>query len=516
MFKITDWAYAATNNGGLETKSASRYALMLAYTLYIILLGLIITLSILEPQHNLFAWQMAIGTVLGTITLLAAFYLWDRIHHKRTKQNTFVYLALFSLYGILLYVFSCIGRNSVDSLVDYAHLWNAALELSEGRDLTNTFYFMTYANNIKPMLYLSSLFRFAKLLHLRDPFYLILFISVLEVLSAVWGATVLAGNTPAERAEYRLPILLMFVFTLPIWANVQAFYTDSMSFATSVVALALFKLSLEATSIRKALLLSALSGVLTGLGMTVKITVLIPVIGGFILFCFSRRSIRYWKLAAIFILCVIATYELTSLYAGNYAIWGTAKETSEPIIDWIALGMKGNGNYESNLEYFQYVITLPSKREKAQYTLQYIWNNRSDFWNLTHLAQKFRCNFASGNLGAKDYTFKFVKAHNPLWELFSPWGKYYWRTSQLCFCYIFSIYTVYLLGAIISLYRLYQKKRLSSMKIVADLSMLGLIIFLMIWEANNRQLYNQIPIILLGAVLNIRLILTHPSRPFCR
>lgn len=500
----------------ITKRRLSQYFLILAYVLFIILTGIIIILSITGPQHNLFAWQMAIGTVLGTITLLAAFYLWDRILCRKRRQNTFVYLALFSLYGILLYVLSCIGRNSVGSLVDYAHLWNAALELSEGKDLTAEFYFATYANNIKPMLYLSALFRFARLLHLNDPFYLILFVSVLEVLSAVWGATVLAGNTPAERAEYRLPILLMFVFTLPIWANVQAFYTDSMSFATSVVALALFKLSLEATSMRKALLLSALSGVLTRLGMTVKITVLIPLIAGFLLFCFFRRSIRSWKLAAMFILCAIAAYGLTSLYAGNYAIWETAKETSEPIIDWIALGMKGDGSYGNNMEYIQYVITLPSKQEKTQYTLQYIWNNRSDFWNLTHLVQKFRCNFASGNLGTKDYTFDSVRAHNPLWELFSPWGKYYWRTSQLCFCYIFSIYNVYLLGAIISLYRLFQKQRLSSMKIIADLSMLGLIIFLMIWEANNRQLYNQVPIILLGAVLNIRLILTLPSRPFCR
>lgn len=373
---------------------------------------------------------------------------------------------------------------------------------------------MTYANNIKPMLYLSALFRAARVLHIRDPFYLVLFISVLEVLGAVWSATVLAGNSPAERAEYRLPILLMFVFTLPIWANVQAFYTDSMSFVTSVIALALFKLCLETPSVPKAALLSALAGALTGLGMTVKITVLIPIIAGFILFCFSSPSARSLRSAAIFMLYAIAIYELSSLYAGNFAIWETAKETSEPIIDWIALGMKGDGSYISNKDYSQYVLTLSSKQEKTQYTLQYIWNNRSDFWNLTHLAQKIRCNFASGNLGTKDFTFNAINEHNFLWECFSPWGKYYWRTSQMCFCYISSIYTVYLLGAIVSLHRLYRKKKLSSMKIIADLSMLGLIIFLMIWEANNRQLYNQVPVILLGAALNIRLLLSLPIFQF--
>lgn len=136
MFNITDRAWAATNSNGPEANSASRYMLMLAYTLFIILLGLILILSITGPQHNLLAWQMAIGTVLGTITLLTAFYLWkkiqsNRIHCKKRGHGTFLHMALLSLYGISLYAISCIGRNAVGSFVDYAQIWNAALELSE-------------------------------------------------------------------------------------------------------------------------------------------------------------------------------------------------------------------------------------------------------------------------------------------------------------------------------------------------------------------------------------------------
>ncbi len=36
------------------------------YILQIVVLGLIIILSVTGPQNNLFPWQMAIGTVLGT------------------------------------------------------------------------------------------------------------------------------------------------------------------------------------------------------------------------------------------------------------------------------------------------------------------------------------------------------------------------------------------------------------------------------------------------------------------
>lgn len=113
-------------------------------------------------------------------------------------------------------------------------------------------------------------------------------------------------------------------------------------------------------------------------------------------------------------------------------------------------------------------------------------------------------------MGTKDFTYCALREHNPIWELFSPWGKYYWRTSQLCFCYLFSIYVCYLLGAVKTFYRILKKKAVPAVKAVADLALLGNMIFLMIWEANNRQLYNQIPVILLGGALNILYVV----RPF--
>lgn len=53
-----------------------------------------------------------------------------------------------------------------------------------------------------------------------------------------------------------------------------------------------------------------------------------------------------------------------------------------------------------------------------------------------------------------------------------------------------------------------KKREIHGVKAVADLSLLGIILFLMVWEANNRQLYNQLPVIILGAVLNIRLLVS--------
>lgn len=303
--------------------------------------------------------------------------------------------------------------------------------------------------------------------------------------------------------KYCIPVLLFFIMTLPIWANVQAFYTDGMSFAIGIVVLALLKSALLSCSKAKAGMLLGLAGLLAGIGMAVKVTIAIPLIAGFIVFVYCGQLKKGWILVC-FLTVSLGTYGMTTLWAENYEIWEEAQETCEPVIDWIALGMKGDGSYGSNLEYIYYVSNLPSKAEKAKYTRAYIWENRREFWNVSHLIQKLRCNFASGNFGTKDYTYYTVRENNVIWELFSPWGKYYWRTSQICFCYIFAVYATYLAGAVCTLSDLIKKREISAVKMIADLALLGNIVFLMIWEANNRQLYNQIPIILVGGVWNAR------------
>lgn len=474
-----------------------------AYSLLIAALGLILFLSLTKPQHNLFPWQMAIGTFLGFFVLIAAFFIWNRQKKPRIAEDKRLYILLLSSYGIMLYVISCIGRTLPDSLGDYGQVWNAAAALASGAELSEESlrYFSIYSNNIKPMLILSAIFRLAAFLGFQDPFYVVLFVGAAGIIAAVAGGTVLLGTLP-ERQKYRIPLLLMFAAALPVWANVQTLYTDGLSFSLGIVVLALLKLSISSAKWRRYLFLAS-AGLLAGLGMAVKVTIAIPLIAGFIVFCYKKLFSKFW-IPLLFLLISAGTYEMTTLWAGHYEIWETAKKTEEPVIAWIALGLKADGSWSGNQEYYLNDINLSSKEEKIEYAKKYIWENRREFVNVSHLVQKARHNFASGSFGTKDYTQYTMGESNIIWEAFSPWGKYYWRTSQLCFCYAFAIYAVYLAGGILTVTDLIQKRKISSIKMTADLTLLGYIVFLMIWEANNRQLYNHLPMLLLGAVMNAR------------
>lgn len=480
------------------------------YLLLAIMLGIILIASITEPQHNLFGWQMAVGTVLGAFALIVVFCLWQRYIPQRVAGNAGIYYGLLILYGMSLYGVSCLGRNMPDSLGDYGQVWTGAAELAGGEGLSQEWYFKIYSNNIKPMLFLSVLFRLSSAMGMKDPFYFVLIFSVLEVVGAAWSAGVLVGDSPEESRRYRIPVLLLFVFLLPIWANTQAFYTDSMSFCIGIMALAGIKLALRTESRGRRLLLLGGTGLLVALGFAIKVTIVIPLIAGFLvlLFCGRIRELLRGKIW-IFLLFAAIGSVLSNWWAGSYEITQIAKETSEPVIDWIALGMKGDGSWEGNKEFVLYALQLPTKADKIEYTKAYIWENRREFVNPEHLLQKLRCNFASGSLGAWNYSYYQLKPGNLLYELFSPWGKHFWRSSQFCFCYLFANYLLIFLGAVVSVVFLFQKKGVPVMKKITDLTLLGNIIFLMIWEANNRLLYNQAPMILLCGVLSVRMVLAY-------
>ncbi|MCM1025793.1 MAG: hypothetical protein NC432_05130 [Roseburia sp.] len=151
-----------TVNREEQMKKAGEFCRAIWIAVYLLLtltLAVLIIACVTEPQHNLLAGQMALGTVLGGAFLIAALFLWERYLPQKIAGNPWLYYGLLILYGISLYGVSCFCRNSPDSFADYQQVWAGAAELAAGEGLSQEWYFKIYANNIKPMLLLSVLFR---------------------------------------------------------------------------------------------------------------------------------------------------------------------------------------------------------------------------------------------------------------------------------------------------------------------------------------------------------------------
>ena len=458
----------------------------------------LLTIVFRYPQNHLISRQMVPGTAAFTVILLAAGGLWNKIYTTIGKK-TVLYLMALAGFGVLLYITALHRQGNENTLVDYTYVYRDAMNLATGGSMEYTDYFMTYSNNLKPMLLLSVWFRVAVLFGI-SPFHFVLLRNVLLVLLVVWACGYLTEQNGDSR--WRFPILLTFVFLLPLWDMVSAFYTDSMSFGLGIVTLAFLKKAGKATTNRIKAFWSVVAGAVTVLAITWKITAIIPLIACAMILLWQREKTDRRVILQFAVSAIVFGMGL-QLWANTYDITGKAAATANPVISWVALGMKEDGSWTNNTEFVGRMYGFSTKEEKQQYCVEYIRENKADFFNAEHLRKKASYNFANGNLGASAFLNVEQNDGTLIWEMFSPWGSYYWRTSQICYCYLVSLYVLLWIGMIFSLRGVIRGQNPPSLLMICQLSFIGIVIFLMFWEASGRQLYNQMPGILLGGVLSI-------------
>lgn len=478
---------------------------IVVYIIFSFLMICMIGMAIKYPENHLSSWQMLLGTLLGTILLLIVGKKWNQIYDKIGRKSA-VYWTCLGLFGIALYAVSMSREDNQYTMIDYKQIYSAAADLAMGKEIANGDYFLIYSNNLKPMLLLSVLFRIADFMHL-PAFYFVLGINVLQILFVVWGCGYLTER--AGDSRWRFPILMAFVCFLPIWKMASVFYTDSMSFGLGILCLAMLKKAQNTEGKSRWGWLGGAS-VCMVLATAWKITAIIPVIAAIIIVLWQKlQSSRKNIIALLIIFGVLSV--LLSIWTNKYEIARQAKTTANPLISWVALGMKGDGTWDNNREFILNLNELATTYEKKEYALNYIKENRNSFFEPEHLIQKSCRNFADGNMGV--WAFLFIENDDGtlLWNLFSPWGKYYWRASQYCFCYLSSIYMLLLLGMLHCVKEIFRGRDVSPLLMICQLSFFGIFIFLMLWEANNRQLYNQMPGLILGAVLSMREVLLQKS-----
>ncbi len=450
------------------------------------------------PENHLIPRQMIPGVGVCVIVLLAAGALWNKIYSLIGKRTPLYLLAL-AIFGVLLYITSLSRQGNENTLVDYIYVYRDAMNLATGGNLEYTDYFVTYSNNLKPMLLLSVWFRVATLLGIT-PFHLVLLRNVLLVLLVVWACGYLTEQN--GDCMWRFPILLAFALLLPLWDMVSVFYTDSMSFGLGILTLALLKKAGSAKTNKGKILWSVLAGLATVSAIAWKITAIIPLIAGAMILLWQREKADRRVLVQYAAAAIVFGVGL-QLWANTYEITKQAEAIANPVISWVALGMKEDGSWTNNTELVEQMYTFSTKEEKQQYCLEYIRENKADFFNAEHLRKKAGYNFANGNLGASAFLNVERNDGTLIWEMFSPWGSYYWRTSQICYCYLVSLYVLLWIGMIFSLRGVIRGQNPPSLLMICQLSFIGIAIFLMFWEASGRQLYNQMPGILLGGVLSI-------------
>ena len=458
----------------------------------------IIFVSVRQPLDYLSSAQMGIASVIFAGVL----FLFIRLSAKIPKLSGWVYTAFLCAFGAAILCICLLRGNWYLYAGDYEAVYISAMDVAEGREVSFPFYFMTYGNNTVPMYFLAGIMKICRTLGINE-FYILLALSIGTVLSAAWAMGYLLAECGAEK--YRLPSLAFMALCLPIYSFSNTFYTDTMSFGLGIVIIALL---VHACKKKKAgYAIAAFAGILTVWGFNWKITCIIPLIAALFLLLIGdirKNVLRNKKYILVYAVSVLAVQIILLIVLNSFSLYSESKVRSNPVTAWIAMGMMNDGSYAQNVEFSDTVnLEFDTKEAKNEYAVAHIKEHLGEAFSISHIVAKTRNNYASGTFSARDYTTP--DAHGSLmYNLLNPGGSHYWRACQYCYVYIFAVYIVIFCTAVYVLIGLIKKKETPVMKIVSwprilsDISFFGLFLFLMLWESNNRQLYNSLPVIILG------------------
>ena len=476
------------------------------YIIYSLLLISVIVISLLNPQNNLTSKQLMIGVSIATASFLACAFLWSSVSDKLSeKVKRLLFPILIVSFGLIIFAVSFNRSTFYNTFPDYSYIYNGALEMADTGFVKYPKYFLNYTNNTGPMLFLSMIFKISHKIGISE-FYPTVIISIATVLLAVWAAKdLLSYDTDGK---WSAPAIIFTAIYLPLYVLTPAFYTDTMSFGLGVLALALCKRA--ALSEKGKLMYSFLAGLVTVYAILWKVTALIPLVAGLIVMLLKKE---YKELKDLFMYAVFAVLFIATLNIclNLNPLYRQSKETGNPVISWIALGSSGNGGYYQGMDFIISINEMDSKEEKTEASLDYLKAHKSELFSVEHFTNKIACNFATGTMNCNEFLWNDSDG-TILWNLMASWGKYYWRTSQLCFIYLFICYMVILIGALSCLADVVRGRDVPYMKLLSDISLFGIILFLMIWEAKGRQMYNQFPMLIVNLFISVDIILKLMSK----
>ena len=479
--------------------------------IFLILFGsalLMITgICLAKPQHNLIPVRMIVFTLIWMVILCCGRWVLGRFDEwiqQKQKQKLYEILLIlfFAVWAVLLFITGCEARSYPHT--DFENVYRAAEALAGNDEVDNWLYFSRCTNNRFPMLFLSCLLRVGYKTGFSDAYYFVLAYQVLHVMATAACLYILAGGIGIDkpRVNSLSVLMLLFLFT-PVWGNIAFFYTDQLSFGYSIMAYTLFWLAIHKYSERKwKYLLPAFGGMLWALAFQIKVTSIIPLLAVSIILFLRKKYKNNIKLLMLF----CAAFALT-LTAGNMKVRALPCEEyverdSDPVLYWVALGLHGDGSYAANQDFAMLCEAAQNKEERAQIVKEKISREWKQFFHGEHIVAKIRCNFACGDIGASGYLRFPYKSGNIVYEWISWDGQYFWKYACLSTSYLFAVFLLMAAGAFYGAFC----EKMNTTIMSSYVAVFGIMLFLMLWEAQNKQLFNQTGWLLLAAGYGFRLI----------
>lgn len=242
----------------------------------------------------------------------------------------------------------------------------------------------------------------------------------------------------------------------------------------------------------------AVIAIISVLGYFLRPTVLIPLIAVFICFLLVIRinkklMIRAVTFAAIFLITGVLVYSTV-----HYQVYKYVEDDSGnfPLTHWVMLGLDKEGRATSEAQF--YTASFEGKEAKTEANIKEIKNKLKKMGVggfLEHLAEKLQVTWTDGTA---DYVSRARQGTN-FGELHS-WIFGERDSFFIVFCQMFRVLTLGL-AAVCIFVQILNKKY--DVRFLFSLTLLGVIVFYLIWEAKEAYSLPFIPVLLVLSSLGM-------------
>ncbi len=440
-------------------------------------------------------------TALVTLIIISCVYKLIQEKQKFFDKN---YRLILTISAIILFALQMILGNELrfSPIFDLEAVYQGAIKwVTTGRfdDYTSNTchsdYFYIFPNNLGTLTLLASIFKIPSLLGITDYFSV-----AMTVNGAMVTATMIFTSLICKKLYgYKGGILaiLLFLISPPFYFIAPVFYTDSLSLLFPVLAFYLI-LKIGGGSHR---LSSQISIVITALFILAIGTLVKPTVSIFaVAICIVLLVLKRWKQ----VIGYVFTYSLVlAIVMGTFNAYiytqhldkTIAEYKNTPITYWLNLAFHGDGRYNSQIDMMSRISDTEKRDKVLMELLQTSLKEKSVNDYIKLFKTKSTIAFGDGTYALSDFLDDNPEKKGELHKALLYSGENYKTYSSVCT----GIFSAILLLMLLSV----KRKENHIYALMAQISVFGVLLFLMMWEINARYITTYIPFIFICAVSGI-------------
>ena len=412
----------------------------------------------------------------------------------------------------ILSVVLLIVEFSISLAISFATGWDArevswqADLVSQGDVNLDNEYFSHYPNNLLITFFYSLVFRFAGLFGLQMAGSV--FVVVIQCFLSVLTGHLLYKVSKKMFSGSKIPMLIWLVYSL--WMGLLAWYMITYSDPVGILFPVLILWMYQSMENGKAVGQKSVGiGIAAFIGYRIKPTTVIIYIALVIVLVLRLISDKERKTRAKQLVCLLLSF---FVFAGIYqkidigACMGFEldKEQELTITHFVMMGLSEERNGIFDIDEVEYSLSFPDQASRQEANCKKIKQRLQNYGVgglVNHIAKKTLINYNDGTFAwGKEAEFFAEEVEKPEWIVSKVLKDVYYNdgTYRVAFNTILQGFLLLiLLGCLLNGITLFQKKQVSDTELIVMLALIGLFLFVTMFEARARYVYVYVPLYIL-------------------